>query len=129
MCTACWKEADEKKRETYKDLEGGWCVVFGCWNREVKDTGFCTTHKRSRSRSARLRTTPRPSGSSQKPLLTAQSKAPPPSRLLEPMLKLRSEEITEMVREGVLEMYRRTVERKAMLPEDSMRLHRKSMVR
>ena len=124
VCTACWKEADENKQETYKDLEGGWCTVFGCWNPEVKDTGLCTTHNRSRSRSrsARLPTTPRPSGSSQKPLLTAQSKAPPPSRLLEPMLKLRSEEITEMVREGVLEIYRRTVERKAMLPEDSLRL-------
>ena len=108
MCTACWKEADEKKRETYKDLEGGWCVVFGCWNREVKDTGFCTTHKRSRSRSARLTRSPHPSESSLKPLLTATSKAKPPARVWEPMLKLRSEEITEIVREGVLELYRRT---------------------
>ena len=125
VCTACWKEADENKHETYKDLERGWCTVFGCWNPEVKDTGLCTTHNRSRSRSrsARLPRSPRPSESSQKPLLTAQSKAKPPSRLLEPMLKLRSEEITEMVREGVLEIYRRTVERKAILPGDSLRLH------
>ena len=36
------------------------------------------------------------------------------------MLKLRREEITEIVREGVLEIYRRTVERKAMLREDSL---------
>ena len=32
VCTACWKEADEEKHETYKDLEGGWCRVVGCWN-------------------------------------------------------------------------------------------------
>ena len=99
VCGACWKEADEKKRETYKDLEEGWCVVVGCWHREVNNTGLCTRHKRERSRSARPSLTP---------LLPATSKAPPPARVWEPMLKLRSEDITEIVREGVQELYRRT---------------------
>ena len=78
----------------------------------MHDTGLGTTHNRERSRSpsARIPTTPLPSESSKKPLLAAVSKAKPPSRLLEPMLKLRSEEITEIVREGVMELYRRTKE-------------------
>ena len=107
VCNACWKEADEAKRDSYKELEGGWCTVFGCWKSEGKDTGFCAPHNKARLRSPRRRSTPPPTPPK---LLTASSKgkAKPPSRLLEPLLKLRSEEITEVVREGVLELYRRT---------------------
>ena len=52
VCAACWRVADEDKREELKVIMPGWCSFKKCWNSCDENHFYCLSHRCSSAHSA-----------------------------------------------------------------------------
>ena len=117
VCKACWNEASEQQKEDYKMIEENFCKTVGCWEWSEEGRYHCAKcmveYKPCRAaRDDRSRSSHR-KGSPQTPKAAFRTSSRPPiesrtnPKMIEAFLKLGSEEIADIIKEGVDELARR----------------------